>query len=370
MQIEAAVVREEGGPFEIETVEIDDPRADEVMVRVVGAGICHTDIGVRDQDYPTPLPAVLGHEGSGVVERVGDDVTVVEPGDRVVMSFDHDGTCPSCRDGHPAYCESFFERNFGGGRPSDGTSPLSADGEALSGHFFGQSSFATHALATERNVVPVDDDVPLELLGPLGCGVQTGAGAVINSLNPQPGSSIAVFGAGSVGLSAVLGARVKGCTDIVVVDIQPSRLEKAEELGATRTIDPEEVDDVVGAVRAATDGGADYSLESTGVPSVAGQAVEALTKRGTCGVVGVPPAGTAANYDVSDLIGDGRTITGISEGDSDPPQFIPKLVELYRQGRFPFDELMTYYEFEAIEQAVEDAESGETVKPVVRMDTP
>ena len=370
MQIEAAVVREKGGPFEIETVELDDPRGNEVLVRVVGAGVCHTDMVVRDQLYPTPLPAVLGHEGSGVVERVGDDVTGVEPGDRVVMSFDYDGSCRSCRDGHPAYCEAFFEHNFGGARPGDGTSPLSADGESLTGRFFGQSSFATHALATERNVVPVDDDVPLELLGPLGCGVQTGAGAVINSLDPDAGSSVAVFGAGSVGLSAVLGAVVSGCTDITVVDLEPSRLKKAEELGATRTFDASEVDDVVEAVREATDGGVDYSVESTGVPDVAEQAVEVLTQRGTCGIVGAPPLGTEASYDVNDLLLNGRTITGVVEGDSDPKRFIPELVDLYRQGRFPFDELVTYYEFEELQKAVEDSESGDTIKPVVRMGEP
>ncbi|MFB6251603.1 MAG: alcohol dehydrogenase catalytic domain-containing protein [Halobellus sp.] len=190
----------------------------------VGAGVCHTDMIVRDQLYPTPLPAVLGHEGSGVVEAVGTNVTDVEPGDRVVLSFDYDDDFPSCHAGHPVYCEDFFAHNFGGSRPEDGTSPLSRGDEELSGRFFGQSSFATHAVATERNVVTVDDDVPLELLGPLGCGVQTGAGAVINTLDPQAGSSIAVFGAGSVGLSAVMAANLKGCTEIVSIDVRGNRL--------------------------------------------------------------------------------------------------------------------------------------------------
>lgn len=367
MQIEAAVVREEGGAFEIEDVELDEPQANEVLVRIVGAGVCHTDMIVRDQMYPTPLPAVLGHEGSGVVESVGADVTAVEPGDRVVLSFDFDETCPSCRDGHPAYCQAFFAHNFGGARPEDGTSPLSKDGETISGRFFGQSSFATHAIATERNVVPVDDDVPLELLGPLGCGIQTGAGGVINSLDPQAGSSIAVFGAGSVGLSAVMAAKLKGCTEIVSVDLKPNRLEKAEELGATATVDPEEVDDVVETVRELTGAGPDYALETTGVPEVAEQAVASLTWRGTLGVIGAPALGTRASYDVNDLILNGRTITGIVEGDSDPQQFIPDLVELYRQGSFPFDELVTYYDFDEIEQAVEDSETGDTIKPVLRV---
>ncbi|ERG88294.1 MAG: Zn-dependent alcohol dehydrogenase, class III [halophilic archaeon J07HX5] len=279
MQIEAAVTNEESGPFNIETVELDDPQDNELVVRVVGAGVCHTDMTVRDQLYPTPLPAVLGHEGSGIVEQVGDAVTTVEPGDRVVLTFDYDDDCPSCRDGHPAYCEGFFEHNFGGHRPEDGTSPLSRDGEEISGRFFGQSSFATHAIATERNVVQVGDEVPLELLGPLGCGIQTGAGTVINTLDPQAGSSIAIFGAGSVGLSALLAADLKGCSEIVSVDLEENRLAKAAELGATTTINPTDVDDVVEAVTQAT-GGVDYAAETTGVPDVAEQAVETLGKRG------------------------------------------------------------------------------------------
>lgn len=246
--MDAAVVHEEDGPFTIETVELEDPQADELLVEVSAVGLCHTDLSVRDQYYPTPLPAVLGHEGSGIVREVGEDVTGIEPGDSVVLSFDYDGTCRNCHEGDVAYCEEFFDYNFAGRRPGDGTSPLSTDGGAVSGRFFGQSSFTSHAIATERNAVVVPDDAPLDLLGPLGCGVQTGAGGVINSLDPQAGSSIVVFGAGSVGLSALLGAKLKGCAETVVVDLQNARLEVAEELGATATIDPEEVEDVAEAV--------------------------------------------------------------------------------------------------------------------------
>lgn len=367
MEIDAAVINEEGGSFEIETVDLEEPQANEVLVRIVGAGVCHTDMIVRDQLYPTPLPAVLGHEGSGIVESVGENVTDVEPGDSVVLSFDYDEECHSCRDGHPAFCANFFAHNFSGARPEDGTSPLSRNGEEISGRFFGQSSFATYAIATERNVVAVEDDVPLELLGPLGCGVQTGAGGVINTLDPQAGSSIVIFGAGSVGLSALLGADIKGCTEIVSVDLKENRLEKAAELGATETINPESVDDVVETVQDVTGGGADYALETTGVAEVAEQAVETLTQRGTLGLIGAPALGTRASYDINDLILNGRSITGIVEGDSDPKQFIPDLIELYRQGKFPFDEFVTYYDFEEIEQAVEDSESGDVIKPILRV---
>ncbi|QLG28639.1 NAD(P)-dependent alcohol dehydrogenase [Halorarum halophilum] len=365
MEIEAAVVREEGGPFELETVELERPRAGEVLVEMVGAGVCHTDLSVRDQHLPTPLPAVLGHEGSGVVWEVGPGVTDVEPGDHVVCSFDYDDSCRNCRSGDVAYCEEFFSHNFAASRTTDGSSPLSKGEERLGGLFFGQSSFATHAIATERNVVPVSKDAPLELLGPLGCGIQTGAGGVINSLDPQPGASIAIFGAGSVGLSGLLGAEIKGCSDVVVVDLQENRLQKAEELGATKTVNPEKVDDVVATIREHLGGRADYSLETTGNPKVLRQCADVLRQTGTCGVIGAPPLGTEASFDVNDLLF-GRSIRGIIEGDSHPKEFVPDLVRLHQQGKLPFEEFVTFYDFEDIEQAVADSESGEAIKPILR----
>lgn len=369
MEIDAAVVREESGPFEIETLELDDPQPGEVLVRVVGAGLCHTDLAVRDQYYPTPLPAVLGHEGSGVVEAVGEGVTKVEAGDRVVLTFDHDGTCRNCREGDVAYCDDFFAHNFAGRRVTDGSSPIHDDGEEVSGMFFGQSSFATHSIATERNVVPVGDDVPLELLGPLGCGVQTGAGAVINTLDPQAASSIVVFGTGSVGLSAVMAADLKGCTDIVAVDLMESRLEKALELGATHAIDPTSVDDTVDAIHGHLGGGADYSVETTANTTVLRQAVDCLRQNADCAVVGAPPLGTEVELDVNNVLF-GRNVKGVIEGNSMPDLFIPDLIELYRAGKFPFDELVTYYDFGDIERAIAEQEAGEAIKPVLRVSEP
>lgn len=366
MEIQAAVVKKESGPFEIETLELEPPREGEVRVRIVGAGICHTDIAVREQFKPTPLPAVLGHEGSGIVEEVGAGVTKVEPGDHVVLSFDYDGTCPNCRRGDEAYCERFYDYNFGGERVSDGTSPLSMNGDRVSGLFFGQSSFATHAIATERNVVPVDEDVPLELLGPLGCGIQTGAGGVMNALKPEVGTSIVVFGAGSVGLSSLMAAQVVGCTDIIAVDLVDSRLEMAEKLGATFTINPEEVDDTQTAIEDHLGGGADYSLETTAQPHVLRTAADSVRKKGTCGIIGAPRLGTEVSFDVNMLLR-GRKVQGILMGSSIAEDFIPSLIELYRQGRFPFDEIVTYYPFEEIEQAVHDHEEGDTIKPILRM---
>jgi aryl-alcohol dehydrogenase len=193
MQITAAVAREHGEPFTIEELELDELRDNEIRVRLVATGICHTDAIVRDGVYPTPLPAVLGHEGAGVVEAIGASVTSVSPGDHVVLAAAYCGHCKRCRRGEMAYCENLFAADFGG-RRNDGTSALSKSGEVIASHFFGQSSFATFANVVEESVVRVDPDVPLEHLGPLGCGINTGAGTVLNELRPTIGSSLAVFG--------------------------------------------------------------------------------------------------------------------------------------------------------------------------------
>lgn len=368
MDIKAAVVHQKGGEFFIETVFLDDPRPDEIVVSVAGSGVCHTDLVIRDQYVPVPLPAILGHEGAGIVERVGRDVKSVQRGDRVVMSYHACGHCGSCIEGAPAYCQHLLPNNFSG-RRVDGTASALFKGQEISANFFQQSSFATHALCTERNVVRVDSglsDDELALYGPLGCGIQTGAGSVLNSFNPRAGSSIAIFGAGSVGLSAIMAARVAGCTKIFAVDVQPARLEVARELGATTAIDAREYDPV-DVIRAATNGlGADYSLESTALPKVLRQAVECLNVRGTCGALGLPPGGTEVALDMQSILF-GRTLKGIIEGDSVPGIFIPRLIELHRQGRFPIERLTTQYRFEDINQAVHDTETGTTIKAVLRM---
>lgn len=363
MRITAAVTESVGAQFTLVPVELDDPRPGEVVVRMVGSGVCHTDLVVRDQMYPAPLPIVLGHEGAGVVETVGEGVSYVEPGDHVVLTFNSCGGCRMCVAGRPAYCDQFVACNFGGAR-GDGSTPLHRDTGDVHGVFFGQSAFATYALATERNVVKVDPAVPLELLGPLGCGIQTGAGAVLTTLNPSAGSSIAVFGAGSVGLSAVMAAVVAGCTTIVAVDLNQSRLDLAKELGATHTIDAATGDAVDALLEISGGLGVDYSLETTAVPRVLRQAVDALNQGGTCGLIGVAAPGTEASIDMSALLF-GRSVRGIVEGDSVPRTFIPKLVQLYEQGRFPIDKLIKLYPFADINQAVEDSEQGRTLKPVL-----
>lgn len=365
MQITAAVVRSRAGPFSLETLEIEAPRAGEVLVRVVATGVCHTDMVMRDQDLPTPQPVVLGHEGAGVVERVGARVTKVAPGDHVVMTFNSCGGCPSCRDHAPTYCHDFFPRNFIGVRP-DGSSGLSQDGQVIHANIFGQSSFATYALCHERNAVKVSQEAPLEILGPLGCGVMTGAGAVMNALKVETGRSLAVFGGGAVGLSAVLAAKAVGAGPIVVVDINPARLALALELGAQHALDGR-AGGVVERIREITGAGADYTLDTTANLAVMRQAVDALAPRGTCGLVGASKMGDELSLDAVALMSGGRAVRGVVEGDADPDLFIPRLIELHQAGRFPFDRLIAFYPFDSINDAVADGEAGRVIKPVVRM---
>ena len=372
MEITAAVVTEEGAQPQLETVELDGtPRADEVLVRVVNAGVCHTDLSTAENFYGgPPFPQVLGHEGAGVVEAVGEAVSEVEVGDHVAMSYDFCGECRNCLSGHVPYCENLYEHNFLGERVADGTSPLSRDGERVSGCFFAQSSWAEYSITNERNVVKVDDDVPLGIVGPLGCGIQTGAGAVMNALEPESGSSVAVFGVGSVGISSVMAAaNVSSCTQIVAVDINGDRLEKADELGATHTINPDETEDVVGEIHDVTGGGADYSLETTAVPEVLRQAVDCTRVPGECGLIGAAPAGTEVSLDMH-TFHFGHKLRGIIEGDAVPELFIPTLLDLWKQNRFPFDEIITHYGFDEIHEAIHDAEAGNTIKPVLDVSSP
>jgi aryl-alcohol dehydrogenase len=362
MKVKAAVTVERNASFELRELELGPLRPDEVLVEVAAAGICHTDLICRDQWYPVPLPVVLGHEGAGVVAEVGLAVTKVSVGDRVGMTFHSCGRCRTCQTGKPAYCHQFFEHNFASSRPADSSSVF---GE-LHAHFFGQSSFATHSVANERNIVVLDGDIPLEVAAPFGCGIQTGAGAVLNSLAAPAGSTLAVFGTGTVGLAAILAGVVAGCTTIVGVDTNPGRLELARDLGATHVVDAR-TEDAVAAIRALTGGGADFSLEATASPSVLRQCVDCLTPTGVAGVIGAPAFGTEVALDVNTILTGGRVVRGIVEGDSVPDVFLPRLVKLWGQGRFPVERLITFYDFDEIDRAAHDAESGRTIKAVLRM---
>jgi aryl-alcohol dehydrogenase len=353
-RIEAAVLRRRGAPLKIEPLELDGPRADEVLVRIVASGICRTDMDLCE-DRDGSAPVVLGHEGAGVVERVGRRVKGVRRGDHVVLSYQSCGRCRECRKGHPAGCTRLYEANFGFQR-LDGSNALWRSG--VRGHFFGQSSFATHALATERNLVKVSKTLPLELLGPLGCGMQTGAGTVMNSLKVAKGASVAIFGTGSVGLAAVMAARIVGADPIIGVDVVPARLRVARRLGATHVIDSRR-SNVGSRIAHITGGGVDYALEITGDPGVYRIAVEVLNPRGTLALI--------ANPNGPERLPGGRRVVSIIQGDSVPQRFIPKLIRLWKAGRFPFDRLVKFYDFRNINRAIADARRGRTIKAVLRI---
>lgn len=359
MRATAAVLRAADAPYRMEEVTLDEPGMGEVLVRIVGVGLCHTDLLPRVAPG-MPLPIIPGHEGAGVVEAVGAGVHDVAVGDHVVLSFTSCGSCTGCLAGRPAGCDTFFARNMSGRRLDGSTSAVDANGTRIAARWFGQSSFATHSVVAARDVVKVDSALPLETLGPLGCGIQTGAGAVLNSLAVEAGSSFAVFGAGGVGLSAVMAARVAGAARIVAVDLNPARLDLAAELGATHVIAGDS-GDLARQLRKAT-GGADYALDTTGVPAVISAAIEALQPAGVCGLVGVQQGDLRIN---PMHLATGRTIRGIIEGDAVPRLFIPRLIELWRQGRFPFDTLIETFPLEAINDAERAMHTGKVVKPVL-----
>ena len=361
----AAVVRQAGQPWVIEDVEFATPREDEVLVRMVGTGICHTDIACRDGDFPVPLPIVLGHEGAGVVEEVGSAVRSVSRGDHVILSFDSCGQCRSCKGHRPSYCFDFYPRNLAGTRRADGSSTLSQGGQNINAVFFCQSSFATYAIAREVNTVVIDRSLPLQIMGPLGCGVQTGAGAAVNSLGLGTGDSLAVFGGGAVGLSALLGARAVGAGSVIVVEPNPVRRQLALELGAAHVIDPKQTQDVLAKIRELSGGGVNFGLDTTGIPAVVASAMEALLPDGMLGLLGVPPPEASLPANMMSMLIRGVGAKYIVEGDAEPQAFIPRMVSWYQDGKFPFDKLIRTFAFEQINEAAKASLSGEVVKPVV-----
>jgi aryl-alcohol dehydrogenase len=364
MDITAALLTDRNVPFEIVTLTLEAPREDEILVRIAATGLCHTDLAVRDGTIPLPqTPMVLGHEGAGIVAALGAAVRGFEVGDHVVLSYATCGICPACVAGAPFHCTQFMARNFMGTRV-DGSCTHAHAGAAVHGSFFGQSSFATYALSTARNTVKVPKDLPLASLAPLGCGIQTGAGTILNHLKPAPGSSLAVFGAGAVGLSAIMAAKIAGCGPIIAVDLHESRLALARELGATHVLNATE-GDVVGAIKQITGGGAAYVVEATGVPRAVATAMQCCRWRGDVVLLGAGDPGAAVTVPLGAL--QAGTIRAVIEGDSDPAVFIPQLIALHREGRFPFERLITYFELGEINRAAHEAETGGTVKAVIRM---
>lgn len=363
VKIHAAVSRTPQSAPQIEEVELDEPRPNEVRVRTVASGICHTDLSCHyGQGVPVPLPIVLGHEGAGVVESVGVGVRGLQPGDHVVLSGASCGLCPSCRAARPTYCRDAMKLSFGGMR-ADGSSPLSQGGTRIAAPFFGQSAFATYLNTPESTAVKVPADVPLQLLGPLGCGLITGAGAMLEALKVVPGQSVVIFGVGSVGLAAVMAARIAGAASIVAVDLSAERLQLARELGATDTVASNEATGAT--LRELQPYGFSYSFNTTHAPAVYTLATACLANEGTAALVTRPQGDWTLN--VSQLLAGGRKLQGILGGSANPQLFIPLLIEYWRQGRFAFDRLLTEFAFSDLDRAWQAARTGQVIKPVLRM---
>jgi aryl-alcohol dehydrogenase len=362
MRPNAAIVDAPKGRFRLAQVDVAAPAADEVRVRIVAVGICHTDLAVRDGKIPgVPMPAILGHEGAGVVEAVGSDVQDLARGDHVVLSYAFCGSCKHCSRNRPFDCDSFYAINFltqGGAVTFPGAQAAPHSG------FFGQSSFATNVNVKARYAVKAPADISLERLALLGCGVLTGAGTVLNGFRPGPGASLAVFGAGAVGLSAVMAAKVARCATIVAIDRVRSRLDLASELGATHVIDAAD-GDLVKTVRAIVPRGADFVLDTTGVPEVVGAALASVERRGSVVLVAGTP-GQRVSLDMGVLLS-GATVRMLAEGGSVPRETIPQLIELHRGGQLPFERLIAVYPFEEINEAAQDAADGKVIKAVLRM---
>lgn len=354
----------ESGSFVVADVEFDDPGPGEVLVKVVASGLCHTDLGVMAGGIPFPTPGIIGHEGAGIVEAVGSGVTSVTPGDKVLLSFTSCGECAACTSGHSAYCTTWLPRNLSGLLRDEGSAGVTRDGETVANHFFGQSSFASHAIADERSVVKVAADADLVVLAPLGCGVLTGFGSMWNVLDPQESDSVAIYGTGAVGLSAVMAAAMKRPAQLIAIDMVDERLELAREFGATATINAR-TEIVAERLAELTGGhGVTKSFDTTGSPNVARGALDAAAVGGTVLVCGAPPPGTEIAVDIQGILV-GKILRGVTMGDTNPHDLIPKLVALHAAGQLPLERLQARYDLDDIGHAARDMHSGATVKPVI-----
>jgi aryl-alcohol dehydrogenase len=362
----AAVARAAHEDFTIETLTVSPPGPGEVQVKVAGVGVCHTDLVFRDQIETFAKPAVFGHEGSGVVEAVGEGVTGFAVGDRVVIGFSSCGGCKQCGEDLPSYCQHFVPLNYAGLRLEDGSTAYACGEERVSSHFFGQSSFSTSCITRARNLVKVGDtSVPLEYLGTLGCGFQTGAGGVMRSLAAKAGSTIVVFGGGPVGLAAVMGAVIQGCSTIILVEPIADRRTVGLELGATHVVDPK-AGDLAAALREIVPEGLDFAFDTTGNVGVIEAGMASLGAHGAIGLVGVPKEPDASiSVNIAALMTPGHRIIGIIEGDSDPEVFIPELLAHHAAGRFPFDKLIKTFPLAQINEAIAAQARGECIKAVL-----
>lgn len=357
----AAVLHAADKPLSIDELRLADPEPKEILVKLLACGVCHTDIGIQSFH---PTPAVLGHEGCGEIVRCGSEVEQLQPGDIVALTFDSCGACRNCKTDQPSHCERVLEVNFGGQRLDGSTTLADGDGNVVHGSFFGQSSFATLALANERNAVKLAANVRPEIAAPLGCGVQTGAGAILNTLDAEPGSSFACFGIGAVGASAIMAAVIRGVSPIIAIDINPTRLALAEALGATHTLTGGR--SMTTDIQAIVRGGVDYAFDTAGTEQTFHDAIASTKVGGHTALAAVPQWEKGFHF-VPNQLALGRTVTGVLEGSSQPQRFIPQLYEWYEAGRLPIDQLIRTYAFADINTAIEDLHHGRVIKPVLLM---
>lgn len=365
MKIKAAVLNEFNAPYEIEEIELSEIREDEILVKIVASGICNSDESVRKGHMPYQPPIVIGHEGAGIIEKIGKNITNFEVGDHVVISFAYCGKCSSCLMGAPAACTDFQHINNFGNRSEDEPFFTKNDGTPIA-RFFGQSSFATHSIVSPSSLTKVDKSVDLRLSGPLGCGFLTGTGTVFNGLKPAPGSTIAIFGTGAVGLASMMAAKISGCSKVIAIDIHENRLELAKELGATHTINSTNAD-LKEEISKLTDGkGVNYSIDTSGVPAVIKSAIDVLALGGTIAPVAISrPIEINTMLDFTRL---NRKLVGVLMGQAVPQLSIPQLLEFYKEDKFAFDKLIKFYTLDEINEAAEDSNSGRVIKPILVID--
>lgn len=367
MDVKAAVAYEPGKPLTIETVQLEGPKTGEVLVEIKATGICHTDAYTLSGKDPEGLfPAILGHEGAGVVVEVGDGVTSVKPGDHVIPLY-----TPECR--NCAYCLSFktnlcqaIRATQGQGVMPDGTSRFSINGKMLH-HYMGTSTFANYTVLPEIAVAKIREDAPFEKVCYIGCGVTTGIGAVINTAKVEPGARVVVFGLGGIGLNVIQGARMVGASQIVGVDINPDKRELAEKFGMTDFVNPREVEgDLVPYLVELTQGGADYSFECIGNVDVMRQALECCHKGwGVSVIIGVAGAGEEINTRPFQLV-TGRVWKGTAFGGAKGRTDVPKIVDWYMEGKINIDDLITHVmPLDKINEGFELMHQGKSIRSVV-----
>lgn len=361
----AVVLSTRESPPRVQEVDLDPPKAGEVRVRVAAAGVCHSDLHVRNLEWDVPLPLVMGHEGSGVVTEVGDGVSSLSEGDHVILCWEPAcGRCRRCLAGRPSQCGFLAATVWPKGVLYDGTTRFHAEGRDAH-HYIGVSSFSEETVVPEAGAIRVDEDVPLDAAALMGCCVPTGVGAVLWTAAMAPGSRAVVIGCGAVGLCAVQGAVLGAASQIVAVDLLAHKLDTAKALGATDTVDASAVD-AVEAVRELTDGGADFVFDCIGLVSTSEQAIAMLGIGGTAVIVGLAPTGAMARFEPRALAEAEQRILGSNYGSIRPALDLPFLAELYGSGRLKVDELVTRRRpLEEVEDAFDDMLAGRVIRTIL-----